>query len=68
MTESHKCPYCGKAMSEQPKFPGLWTCPDYVNPLNESPPFEYKCTGIELTKEGEDNFDAALWDVVRSRN
>lgn len=43
------CPKCGKQMEEQPKFRGLWQCPDYRTALNDKPPFVYKCNGINLT-------------------
>lgn len=54
------CPECGKAMREQPTFKGLWMCPDYEKPINQAPPFEFKCKGMVLTQEGSDAFDAEL--------
>jgi len=47
------CPKCGKPMREWPAFPGLWVCPDYERPTNTVPPFQFKCTGMELNKRGE---------------
>lgn len=50
--EVRMCPKCGKPMDEQPKFPGLWVCEDGKIPLNDAPPFRFKCDGLELTNEG----------------
>jgi len=47
-------------MVEQPQFKGLWMCPDYRNALNDAPPFQYKCKGIELTEEGAEEFEQLL--------
>lgn len=54
------CPKCGKAMSENPKWPGYWRCPDYAIPLNDSPPYRFKCDGSHLTDQGVRLFDEAL--------
>jgi hypothetical protein len=53
------CPNCGKPMEEQPKFKGLWTCPDKI-PINDAPPFQLKCDGMELTEEGAAEFEKVL--------
>lgn len=47
-------------MIVQPKFSGLWMCPDAVTPLNNQPPFEYKCNGMELTGRAANEFLHAL--------
>lgn len=47
-SQQHPCPLCGKPMVEAPKFPGLWTCPDFEHPINKEPPFSYLCTGMEM--------------------
>jgi hypothetical protein len=62
------CPFCGKPMEEQPKFPGLWMCPDYRNPINDAPPFEYKCRGIEMTDEAAADFEELLTRKYIERN
>lgn len=54
------CPKCGKAMIEEPKFPGLWQCEDYRNPINASPPYQFRCNGMVLTEEGQKAFEAEL--------
>lgn len=59
-TKTLMCPKCGKAMAEQPKFAGLWICPDYVEPLNKRPPFRYKCKGMVLTDAGAAAMDEEL--------
>ncbi len=46
-------------MEEQPKFKGLWTCPDKT-PINDAPPYEFKCDGMELTEEGAAEFEKVL--------
>lgn len=68
MKEIYLCPKCGKAMEEAPKWPGMWSCPDYKNALNDSPPFRYKCTGSKLTDEGADLLESELWKKYVSRN
>lgn len=67
MTLVHNCPKCGKEMREQKHFPGLWTCIDYGPPLNDKPPYRYKCDGMELTKEGAKAFDACLLEEHMKR-
>ena len=54
------CPKCGKEMSEEPKFPGLWTCPDSKIRLNDEAPFKFKCDGIKLTVDGAVAFEDEL--------
>lgn len=46
------CPKCGKPMAEEPKFKGLWMCPDGKIRLNETAPFAFKCDGMKLTNAG----------------
>lgn len=53
-------------MAEQPKFPGLWMCPDYKVALNDSPPFRYKCEGMELTGVGSESLERELFKQYRS--
>lgn len=58
-------------MVEQPKFKGLFVCPDYRTPINENEPFQYKCKGMHLTEHGTMLLDAALQqqhDLRESRN
>ncbi len=62
------CPKCGKIMAEEPKFKGLWTCPDYKVRLNDKPPFYFKCTGMLLTDEGAAQFEAVLTKLNQERN
>lgn len=65
----HKpCPICGKPMGEEPYFPGLWTCPDYKIPVNDSPPYEFKCTGSEMTQVAVDALDRELHRLWAERN
>jgi hypothetical protein len=47
-------------MHEQ-KFKGLWTCPDYQNPINDAPPYKYKCDGMMI----EDAAATAFADECR---
>lgn len=54
------CPKCGKAMVECSKFPGLWRCVDNLKPLNDAPPYRFACTGMELTPEAYQAFEAEL--------
>ncbi len=68
MNANHPCPKCGKAMAEQPHFPGLWTCPDYKTPINDRPPFKFKCTGMKLTEQGQKDFVATLENELAKRN
>lgn len=62
------CLRCGKEMAEQPKFPGLWMCPDYKVALNDSPPFRYKCEGMELTGVGSEALERELFKIISERN
>jgi hypothetical protein len=55
-------------MIEQPKFPGLWLCPDSKVKLTDSPPFRRLCEGMELTDEGAELFDAELRRQAAERN
>lgn len=65
--QTKPCPKCGKPMTEQVKFPGLWACPDYSEPLNDAPPFRYRCEGITLTEAGAVAFEAELLRVYLKR-
>lgn len=62
------CPECGKAMEEQPKFPGLWVCPDGKIQLNDAPPFRFKCYGMELTEAGANALENEMMKIAISRN
>ncbi len=64
----HVCPKCGKPMSELPMIPGAWQCPDYSTPLNDVPPFRFKCTGMEFTDEAVDAFDREIMKLIAERN
>lgn len=55
-------------MTEQPKFRGLWTCPDYATPINDRAPFQFKCTGMELTPEGQGALEAEIFKLQIQRN
>lgn len=68
MIEVKPCPKCGKPMREQPKFRGLWTCPDYQHAINDAPPFQYKCTGMELTPEGQSALQDEIFKIQIKRN
>ena len=67
MTE-HPCPNCKKPMIEEPKFPGLWMCPDGKIRLNDSPPYRFKCEGKELTDGGAEAFHRELCRQSAERN
>lgn len=60
MNQTHPCPNCGKPMIEAPKFPGLWTCQDFRQPLNAGPPYRYRCTGSELMTQGANTLEREL--------
>jgi hypothetical protein len=62
------CPECGKLMVEEKKWPGLFVCPDNKIRLNDSPPFRFKCTGMEVTDEAVEQFDRAIWKLYVERN
>lgn len=65
------CPKCGKPMEEAPQWKGMWMCPDYKKALNDSPPFKYKCKGMELTEEGAKLLDEELhkqWSERAAKN
>ncbi len=62
------CPKCGKQMEEQPRFLGLWQCPDYRSPINDSPPFQYKCDGMKLTDAGAQLLEDELFRQSIQRN
>lgn len=66
--ETVLCPNCGKVMGQEPAWPGLWSCPDYKVRLNDSPPFQFKCTGMILTDAGAALFDMELHKVYVERN
>lgn len=68
MNEAHLCPKCGKEMREEPRFPGLWCCPDYKIRLNERPPYQFKCNGTEVTEAGVKAFDAECRRQFLERN
>lgn len=55
-------------MLEAPKFRGLWQCPNYIKPINNAPPFEYACTGMEITEEGVAEFDKELLKAYMTQN
>jgi len=50
------------------KWPGLWQCPDYIKPLNDRPPFKFKCTGTIITQRGHDEFEKAVNKVKSEMN
>ena len=63
------CPKCGKPMLEEPKWPGLWRCPDYSAPINtDGPPFFYKCRGMEVTEEASEAFHNEMHRIIAERN
>lgn len=64
----HLCPKCGKQMSEQKKWPGLWTCPDFNSPINDKPPYRFKCTGMEIEDRAAAAFEAACWEIIQKSN
>ncbi len=55
-------------MIENPKWKGQWSCPDYRVALNDKPPFEYLCTGMEITGEGAALFDKAALKLIIANN
>ncbi len=55
-------------MVEESGFPGLWRCPDYGPPLNDAPPYKYKCRGMEITEEGAEAFDRECQRLFAERN
>lgn len=55
-------------MRENTKWPGMWMCRDYENPLNPAPPFSYKCYGVEFEAKGVAEFYAACAKVIQERN
>lgn len=62
------CPKCNKPMIEQPVFPGLWLCPDYVKPINDRAPYKFKCTGMRLTEAGERSFTEEVNKIIARNN
>ena len=68
MSDEKKCPKCGKPMTENKGWRGLWVCPDYKHALNDKPPFRYKCNGTILTDEGVAEFDEAVMRIMAERN
>lgn len=65
---NHICPQCGKTMTENPTWPGLWECPDSKIRLNDSAPFRWKCRGREFTQQAVDAFDAECRRIIAERN
>lgn len=55
-------------MVEQPKFKGLWMCPDFDKPINDRPPFKFKCTGMHLTEKGAREFTGAMALAIAQTN
>jgi hypothetical protein len=55
-------------MVEQTKWRGLWICPDGIHPINDKPPFIYKCQGMKITQNGADAFMAAFLKIICERN
>lgn len=43
-------------------------CPDYKKPINKRPPFQFKCTGMKITEEGEQAFNNEVWRLIQERN
>lgn len=68
MKQFHPCPECGKPMSEQEQWHGVWTCPDYKKPTNNAPPYRYKCHGMEIEKQGSDLFLQEISRIIAERN
>jgi len=72
-TNKHECPKCGKPMiemnsvlpDEKPGWPGLWICPDYREPINSTPPFKFKCDGMEVEDKAAEAFNK---EVVKRIN
>ncbi len=62
------CAKCGKKMEEGPKFPGLWLCPDYKIRLNDRPPFQFACTGMEMTQRGYRDIERELNKLWAQQN
>jgi ribosomal protein L37AE/L43A len=62
------CPKCGKPMVEQLEFPGLWICPDFVEPINFAPPFKYKCDGMEMEDRAARDFQTEIEKQIAERN
>jgi hypothetical protein len=62
------CPKCGKPMVENPKWRGHWMCPDYTTPINEAPPFQYRCTGQYFTQAAVDDFWRESLRLTAQRN
>ena len=68
MDLTHYCPECGKPMAEEPKWRGLWTCPDSKVRLNSAPPYQFKCNGLQLTDEGAALFHNEMLRLVSAGN
>lgn len=69
MGQDHPCPKCGKPMIEQPKWEGLWTCPDYQKPIGKrGKVFVYKCTGMKILKKGVQAFDREVEKLIAESN
>ena len=66
--KTKSCPKCGKPMREWPAWPGLWVCPDYARPLNDAPPFQFKCTGLVIGKRAAKAFAQELARMSQARN
>ncbi len=68
--EQKRCPKCGKTMTEEPNFLGLWRCADSkicLNP-NDGPPFKFKCDGNLITQQACDDFEAECMRIHAERN
>lgn len=55
-------------MTEQSKWLGLWTCPDFKTAINDSPPFRYKCTGMELSPAAQAEFFSEIAAIISKGN
>lgn len=55
-------------MLEQPEFPGLWLCVDFLEPINDRAPFKYKCQGMKLSLAGAREFTRAMDLEIAKRN
>lgn len=43
-------------MEENPKWKGVFSCPDFRVKLNYSPPFKFKCTGLKISRKASADF------------
>lgn len=65
--QTRPCPKCGKAMIEEEKFPGVWSCPDF-KVTNDRKPFRVRCPGMEVTEEAAEAFDKECRRLVAESN